>query len=614
MLKNKILYLIIVLVFISEIDNLARIPDKISISSPDKTTSFEVRLDGGQLMYRVFYEKNEIITWSSLGFVLNGNIIGDNTLIKNRNINKVREKFEWRLGEDEIINNYYNEITLECQSPAVTYNLIVRAYDGSVAFRIGVPEQAGFSEYVISRENTTYNFSFPFTIYQYLHESVFTPVEIKNFANTCDFPATLTSHNYYISLGDADNKFYSKAELEKGEDDNSLGISFFSKDTSVVYSSAFKMPWRTISISKTAIGLHKFSQLYLKLADPPAAGVPSWIIPGKLIRAQLTTQAGIDCINFAEKHNFQYIMYDAGWYGAEFRTSSDPAQVIPQIDMQKVIDYGKTRGIGVILYVNQAGLRAKLDTLLPLFRKWGVSGIKFGFVDASTQNGRKWVTSAIKKVNDAGFILDIHDNYRPTGLSRTFPALLTQEGIRGDENSPDAFHTTVLPFTRFLAGPADFTFCFPNPENSYSKNIKVSKAQQLALTVIYFSPLQAMLWYGDPNDYTNEDEIEFFKLVPTVWNESYYLAGDIGKNISVARRNGDTWFIGNAAGFEDWQKTISLNFLTRGKMYNAVIYEDDNTGSIQKRTIKVKKGDTFTISLKAKGGQTIIIKPLTLRG
>ena len=208
---------------------------------------------------------------------------------------------------------------------------------------------------------------------------------------------------------------------------------------------------------------------------PPANGIPDWIKPGKLIRAQLTTQAGFDCIDFAAKHNFQYIMYDAGWYGAEFRGSSDPTQVIPQMDLKKVTEYGTSKGIGVVLYVNQVGLRAKLDTLLPLFKSWGVSGFKFGFVDASTQAGRTWVTNAIKNVNDYGFILNIHDNYRPTGLSRTYPTFLTQEGIRGDENSPDAFHTTVLPYTRFIAGPADFTFCYPNSKNSYSKNLKVSK-------------------------------------------------------------------------------------------------------------------------------------------
>jgi alpha-glucosidase len=257
------------------------------------------------------------------------------------------------------------------------------------------------------------------------------------------------------------------------------------------------------------------------------------------------------------------------------------------------------------------GLKAKLDTILPLYKQWGVAGLKFGFVDGLTQGGLTWLSAAIKKVNDAGFILDIHDNYKPTGLSRTYPALLTQEGIRGNENSPDAFHTTVLPFTRFLAGPADYTFCYPNAKNRFTKNLLVSMGQQLALTVVYFSPLQAMFWYGIPTDYTNEDEIEFFKHVPTVWNESHYLAGDIGIGISVARRNGNTWFIGNAAGLNDWNTTLTLGFLQKRTTYTATIYEDNETGkSIRKRTITVKRGEVMQLSLKGKTGQAIIIQPM----
>jgi alpha-glucosidase len=242
-----------------------------------------------------------------------------------------------------------------------------------------------------------------------------------------------------------------------------------------------------------------------------------------------------------------------------------------------------------------------------LYKKWGVAGLKFGFVDGLTQKGLTWLSAAMKKVYDYGFMLDIHDNYKPTGLSRRFPELLTQEGIRGDENSPDAFHTTVLPFTRFLAGPADFTFCYPNATNSYSKNIKVSMAQQLALTVIYFSPLQSMLWYGKPKEYTNEEEIEFFKYVPTVWNESHYLAGAPGKFISVARRHGKDWFVGCAAGMTDWNDTLKLDFLESGKIYTATAYSDGN-GSILEKTFVVKKGDNLRVAIKASGGEAIIFR------
>lgn len=562
----------------------------------------------GKLMYRVYYRQKPEVNWSPLGLVIDKTPLGEQAVIDKVTKKKVREKINWPLGENAVISNTYNEINVTCHTGNIRYNLVVRAYNGSVAFRYVLPAQASIPKGIIRAENTAFHIRTPFTLYQYNHESVFTPTAIDTFSRTSDLPATLTAERLYISIGEAGNSGYTKAELKKGTAPNSLAIAF-TRDSVVSFNGHYQTPWRTISLAKTPVALQEYSDLYLKLAAPPATKeVPAWIKPGKLIRAQLTTQSGLDCIDFAAAHQFQYIMFDAGWYGAEFRSTSDPTQYIDAIDMPQVIAYGKQKGIGVILYVNYVGLRAKLDTILPLYKKWGVAGLKFGFVDGLTQQGITWLAAAIKKVQEHGFILNIHDNYKPTGLSRTFPALLTQEGIRGDENSPDAFHNTVLPFTRFLAGPADFTFCFPNPTNSFSKNIKVSKAQQLALTVIYFSPLQSIFWYGKPGDYTNEDEIEFFKYVPTVWDESHYLSGDIGKYTSVARRKGNTWFIGNAAGPENWQGTIVLDFLTKRKTYTATIYEDDGQGGIRKRTMTVKRNDKLPFTIKAKGGQAMIIQ------
>jgi alpha-glucosidase len=579
------------------------------VTSLDKLTSMELMSNKeGKLVYRVFYRLKPVVDWSPLGLMIDKAPLGEQAVIDKMTKKKVLGQFNWPLGEQAVVSNSYNEMLVACHSGNIQYNIIVRVYDGSVAFRYVLPAQAGIPKGVIRQEHTAFNFTTPFTLYQYNHESVFAPTAIDTFSRTSDLPTTLKGEDVYVSIGEADNTSYTKAELKKGAAPNSLAIDF-KRDSVVTFQGNYQTPWRTISLSKTAIALYAHNNLYLKLATPPAAKeVPAWIKPGKLIRAQLTTQSGIDCIDFAAAHQFQYIMFDAGWYGAEFRSTSDPTQYIEAIDMPKVIAYGKQKGIGVILYVNYVGLRAKLDTILPLYKKWGVAGLKFGFVDGLTQQGISWLAAAMKKVQEYGFILNIHDNYKPTGLSRTFPALLTQEGIRGDENSPDAFHNTTLPFTRFLAGPADFTFCFPNPTNSFSKNIKVSKAQQLALTVVYFSPLQAIFWYGKPTDYTNEDEIEFFKYVPTVWDKSHYFKGEIGKYISVGRRKGSTWFIGNAAGPKDWQDTLVLDFLKPGKTYTATIYEDDEQGGIRKRTIPVKQNDEFPITIKAKGGQAIIIQ------
>jgi len=604
---KKILLNLVLIALISYQPAAAQTNTLSKISSPDKITRCEFAMDAGQnLVYRVIYAGKEIISWSALGFVLNGKEAGAHVLLKTKAQSGVNEKFAWRLGETDTISNHYNQVTMDFGSKGILFGVVVRVFNGSVAFRYKIPHQQDLAN-TITKEKTQFNFTEAYTLYQYNQESVFSPVSIDTFNTTCDFPATLTNEKYFISIGEAVNTDYTKAELRRGDQAHGLSIAFI-RDSVVKFNNSYQTPWRTISISTTAIGLHDFSQLFLKLAEPKEKNIPAWIKPGKLIRAQLNTQSGLACIDFAVKHQFQYIMFDAGWYGAEFRTTSDPTQVIAAIDMPKVIQYGKDKKIGVILYVNYVGLKAKLDTLIPLFKQWGVSGIKFGFVDGLTQEGIKWLVPAMKKVNDAGFILDIHDNYKPTGLSRMFPALLTQEGIRGDENSPDAFHTTVLPFTRFLAGPADFTFCFPNPSNSYSKNLKVSKAQQFALSVIYFSPLQSVFWYGKPEDYTNEAEIEFFDHVPTVWNESIYLAGSIGKNIAVARRSGTTWFVGIAAGPMDWKENSQLDFLDKTKKYTATVYGDDGQGGVSKKPFFVKQGDKLAIDIKAAGGEAWIIE------
>lgn len=577
------------------------------VTSPDKSTSSNFTVNAnGNLQYNVSYEGKVVVNWSDLGLESATELIGKQAAITAAVQKKHTEKFRWPLGENEFVENNYNELTLNCTSGNTKFNLLIRAFDGTIAFKYILPAQNGIENYALKRELTTFNFTQAYQIYQYHHESVFTPTQLDSLTTSCDFPATLTNGNFYISVGEAGNFDYTKAELARGDVSNSLQI-VFPRDQELKFSAAFETPWRTISFSNTAIGLHRYSDLYLKLNPASTVKIPESIVPGKLIRAQLNTQSGLDCIDFARKMNFKHIMFDAGWYGPERASSSDPRMAIPEIDLQKVIQYGKENGIGVILYVNYIGLQNYLDEILPLYKKWGVAGMKFGFIDGFSQKGLSWLSSAIKKVNDYGLMLNIHDNYKPTGLSRTFPALLTQEGIRGDENSPDAFHTTVLPYTRFLAGAADFTFCFPNPKNSFSKNIKVSKAQQVALTVVYFSPLQAMFWYGKPLDYTNWEEIEFFREVPTTWDESKYLSGEIAESISVARRKGSTWFIGNAAGFQDWKDSITLDFLTRGKKYTATIYEDGPDGSISKRSISVKSGDRFPFEIKAKGGLAMMI-------
>ncbi len=611
-------------VFVFAIAAKAQVTKLEEIKSPDGKTTLQLGLGkSNHLYYQLAYRDKQVTGWSALGITVNGTNLGDSVKITGTNQDKHHETFAWPLGETKTIENNYQQLTLHCQSSGVSFDVISRLFDGALAFRYSVNKANGELSRVNS-ENTQYNLTGDYTIYQYHEESVFSAVQLNALTGTCDFPATLVNPGkLYLSIGEAGNRNYSKCVLVKGDAPNSLKLNFYidtlyrnhqvsaiKKDSLIQFRGSFETPWRTISCAESAIGLHNNSELYIKLVDPLTKNAPTWVKPGKVVRLELNTAAGLEGVDFAAKHNFSYILFDAGWYGAEFRTSSDPTKPIPALDLPKVIAYGKQKGIGVIMYVNYVGLRQKLDTILPLYKQWGVSGLKFGFVDGGTQKGLSWLDTAMKKVNDYGFILNVHDHYKPTGLSRRYPFQLSQEGIRGDENSPDAFHTMVLPYTRFLAGAADFTYCYPNSRGSFSKNLKVSKGQQLALTVIYFSPLPSIFWYGKPADYTNEKEIEFFNYVPTVWDESRYLAGEIAENISVARKKDNVWYIGSATGYKDWNTKLKLDFLDKGKQYEATIYEDDGQKGIRIRKVKVTKSNDLPVNITATCGQAVIIRPI----
>ncbi len=592
--------------------------------SPNKNTTVQLATNtNGQLLYNLEFDGKTVLDWSNMGLDTDGPNMADNIKVTGQSTQRHHETFAWPLGENAVIDNDYTETVIKCRSSNAFFDIHLRLYDGSLAFKYVYPNDS-HKVLRLKQELTTFNLAHPSKIYQYHEESVFNAVMVNELPGISDLPSTLVAQDrgLYVSIGEADNANFTKSVLIKGGRPNDLALSSYidttyrdgkvqtiKKDTVLTFSGHLITPWRTVSCSETAIGLHKFSQLNLKLVSPATNAVPDLIKPGKVFRVRIDTQSGIDGVDFARKMNFQYIMFDAGWYGPEYNSTSDPTRWVPELDLLKVLAYAKDKGIGVILYVNYIALKAKLDIILPLYKKWGVSGLKFGFIDGGTQKGLSWLDSAVQKVNNYGLILNIHDHYKPTGMSRRYPYNLSQEGIRGNENSPDAYHNTVLPFTRFLAGPADFTFCYPSPTNTYSKNVKVSKAQQLALTVIYFDPLQAIFWYGTPKEYTNEQDIEFFKYVPTVWDTSRYLSGEIGEHITVARRKGKDWFIGTAAGMSALDKQIKLDFLTKDIIYTATFYEDGADGNIQKRTLKVKLNDVLRIRINAKGGQAIIVRP-----
>jgi alpha-glucosidase len=317
--------------------------------------------------------------------------------------------------------------------------------------------------------------------------------------------------------------------------------------------------------------------------------------------------AGID---FAADRGLQYIELDAGWYGPEMDTSSDATTVDKKKDLNipAICSYARSKGLGVWLYVNQRALATQLDSILPRFRQWGVSGIKFGFVQVGNQKWTTWLHEAVRRCAQYHLMVDIHDEYRPTGFSRTYPNLMSQEGVGGNEEMPDARHNVTLPFTRFLAGPADYTPCY------FSSRIKTTHGHQLAMSIVYYSPIEFLFWYDAPSDYHGEKELELWKQIPTVWDETYPICGEIGQYIALARRTDKTWYLGIMNGLETKTLRIPTAFLKKGHRYMATFYEDDPSHTtrtaVNTHTAIVRGGRSLTFKLLASGGASAVFSEI----
>ena len=276
------------------------------------------------------------------------------------------------------------------------------------------------------------------------------------------------------------------------------------------------------------------------------------------------------------------------------------------LDIPALCKYAASKGIGVWLYVNQRALYQQIDTLLPLYKSWGVKGIKFGFVQVGNQQWTTWLHDAVRKCARYGMMVDIHDEYRPTGFSRTYPNLMTQEGIGGNEEFPDASHNVTLPFTRFIAGPADYTLCY------FDRRIKTTHAHQLAMAVVYYSPIQFMYWYDKPVLYGGEKELELWKIIPTVWDETQALQGEPGQYIVTARRSGSNWYLGAMTNTQKRHITIKTDFLEKGKIYMMSLYQDDPS-STSKTKVKcfnqqIRSGHPLNLDLQDSGGAAALFR------
>ena len=624
-----------------------------SLSSPDG--KYTVTVEG--MSYRVSFAEKTIIEKSQLGVDIDNRLFESalgvprgehedwcsDLQLKGEERTSVDTTWTPLYGENALIRDHYNLLVLHYEKGSngqgtvsegydkrkyYAMDIIIRAYDEGIAFRYHFPETANSLFLHVKGEKTS--FAMPegtMAWYEEWAQGPFYKVPLKsNFGSAETTPAFVGSEGRspqwfeserpllmqlpdgtYVALLEAAMKDYTRGKFKLAAD-NVLQVAMYGCADII---SPYDTPWRVIMAGKQAVDLINHKDLILNLNEERAEDDWSWVRPGKAFRACRLEKASImKAVDYCAEFGIPYVELDAGWYGPEGKVSSDARKVIETRDftMPEICDYAKSKGIGVWVYVNQRALYNQLDELLPLYQRWGIKGIKFGFVQIGNQQWSTWLHDAVEKCANYHIMVDIHDEYRPTGLSRTYPHLLTQEGIGGNEEMPDATHNTLLPFTRYLCGPADYTLCY------FNSRVKNTKGHQLAMMAVYYSPLQFLFWYDNPYPKGwDSPELKFWRDCPTVFDESIALDGIPGEFIIQARRAGKDWYVGAMTNTEARTVSIPTDFLPKGK-YEVEIYNDDpaldTQTKVKSEKLKVKSGKPITLKLQPSGGAALHFKPI----
>lgn len=581
------------------------------LASPDRHLQISAWLDHGVPMYSAAFNGKPELLSSRLGLDY-----GDAAPFALASTRRSSYSSSWHpvYGERDLIPDRYNELDLTLtQSGAPALRIELRAYNEGIAIRY-----VALHAMNITAEKTTFRWAPSAFAYQEHGgtEGKYSRAPIGSIAPQCQTPLTiaLPDGNYaaILEAGNAGFPYFMAGTLAGTDDTIEAELS-----GPATLAANAASPWRAVMFATSPSELLEHNYLQLDLNAPRALKDVSWIHPGTAMREMsLTTEGAKKLIDFAAQHGIAYIGFDSGWYGSEDykrgdatheRTHDGHGNPTPPLSIREVAAYGKQHGIGLWVYIDRRQAYKQRDILFPLYEKWGVAGVKIGFVDVGTQQDTKWITETVRKAAQYHLMLDIHDQYRNTGYTRTWPNLLTVEGVRGNEHMPASGQNATLPFTRFLAGSADATICYMD------KRLVNTKAHQMAMSVIVYSPLQWIFWYDTPASFHNEPELAWFSHLPTVWNETRVPAGEIGKYAVIARRSGERWYVGAITNSDPRHLPLKLDFLKSGQAYDATIYRDDPSVptdthvAIEHRS--VRRGDTIDLTMLANGGETVLLKP-----
>jgi alpha-glucosidase len=620
-----------------------------SVASPDGRVKVTVET-GRKLAWSLSVDGVTVIEPSPIALTLHkGDTLGRRARLKSANTVAIDESITPPVAEKRaVIANKCNELRLDFED---NFSLLVRAYDDAAAYRI-VTARDG--EMIVENETAAFNLAGDYTLHRTTAKNLNTsfegpytvgPVSAWKPGVLSFMPLLVTAGNgLKLIITEADlnaypgmflvrdekearrirGRFapYPKVEVPSGDRHIKVKTAepFIAKTTG---SRAF--PWRVVGIARRDAELIENDVVY-RLGTPCALADTSWIKPGKVawdwwnannlwdvpFKSGINTETYKYYIDFAAKNGLEYIILDEGW-----SDTRDLTKLVPEVNLEELIKYGNEKKVKIILWCVWCTLDRQRDVVLPWLEKMGIAGVKVDFMDRDDQVIVEFYERMAKATADHHLLLDFHGSYKPTGLRRTYPNLITREGVAGMEQSKwssisDPTYTTSIPFIRMFAGPMDYTpGAMRNEQKGVFKAVfnKPSslgtRCQQLAMYVVFESPLQMLS--DSPSAYEREPECtSFIAGCPTTWDETKGVDGKVGEFVVVARRKGDAWWVGAMNNWDAREITVPLSFLGGGS-WKADTFADGpvaaTTGTDYARSAStVKPEDALTLKLAPGGG------------
>lgn len=651
------------------------------MSSPNDIVKVSFMLQDGAPYYQITRFGREVINPSRLGFILeDAPPLAEGFDVASCDTSHFDEIWSQPWGEKRDIRNSYNELRInlvEIPRPKRNMAIVFRVFDDGIGFRYEIPEQPPLTDFEILDELTEFTLAgdhqawwigaYWWNRYEYLYQQ--SPISKIDTVHT---PLTIeTKNGLYLSIHEAAlTDFASMTLVTRGNNVLEADLVPWSDGIKVRTSTPMKSPWRTIQIADTPGGLIT-SYLILNLNEPNKLGDISWVKPGKYVgiwwemhidkstwgsgpRHGATTVNAKRYVDFAAKYGFDGVLvegWNTGWDG-DWIKNSDKFQFAtphPDFDVEEVNSYAVGKNVRLIGHHETSGgisnYERQMTDAYDYYERLGVRAVKTGYVNHGQgikrvdENGEvhgEWhhgqfmvrhYRKAVEEAAEHHLMLDVHEPIKDTGIRRTYPNMMTREGARGQEfnawgpkggNPPE--HTTILPFTRLLAGPMDFTpgiFDLLLEDRRPNNRVNTTLAKQLALYVVLYSPLHMAA--DLPENYeARPGPFQFIVDVPTDWEDTRVLHGRIGDYITVARKDriSEDWYLGSITDEEGRLLEARLGFLDPNKQYVAEIYRDgpgadweSNPYDIEIERIPVDNSMTLTLRLAPGGGQAIRFRP-----